>query len=66
MAIRWCARLIQPSGLTCSTAAIPGRCIIKVASERYAGLPEAERGAIYLARMIGVDTVAKTTVFRRV
>ncbi len=33
-----------------------GRCIIKVASERYAGLPEAEYGAMQLASMIGVDT----------
>jgi serine/threonine-protein kinase HipA len=33
-----------------------GRCIIKVASDRYAGLPEAEHGAMTLARMIGVDT----------
>jgi serine/threonine-protein kinase HipA len=33
-----------------------GRCIIKVASERYRGLPEAEHGAMQLARMIGVDT----------
>lgn len=33
-----------------------GRCIIKVASERYSGLPEAEYGAMTLARMIGVDT----------
>jgi serine/threonine-protein kinase HipA len=32
-----------------------GRCIIKVASDRYAGLPEAEHGAMTLARMIGVD-----------
>lgn len=32
-----------------------GRCIIKVASDRYAGLPEAEHGAMRLARMIGVD-----------
>lgn len=33
-----------------------GRCIVKVASERYVGLPEAEYGAMKLARMIGVDT----------
>lgn len=32
-----------------------GRCIIKVASDRYAGLPEAEHGAMTLARMIGID-----------
>ena len=35
-----------------------GRCIIKVASDRYAGLPEAEHGAMTLARMIGVDTAS--------
>ncbi len=33
-----------------------GRCIIKLASERYAGLPEAEYGAMHLARLIGVKT----------
>lgn len=33
-----------------------GRCIIKVASEQYRGLPEAEYAAMTLARLIGVDT----------
>lgn len=33
-----------------------GHCIIKVASERYPRLPEAEHAAMTLARMIGVDT----------
>jgi len=35
-----------------------GRCIIKVASDRYAGLPEAEYGAMTLAQMIGVHTAS--------
>jgi serine/threonine-protein kinase HipA len=35
-----------------------GRCIIKVASETYAGLPEAEYGAMTLATMIGVETAS--------
>jgi serine/threonine-protein kinase HipA len=35
-----------------------GRCIIKVASETYAGLPEAEYGAMTLAGMIGVEIAA--------
>lgn len=33
-----------------------GRCIIKVASERYAGLPEAEHAGMLLARSLGVNT----------
>ncbi|AYG62127.1 type II toxin-antitoxin system HipA family toxin [Rhizobium jaguaris] len=33
-----------------------GRCIIKVASERFPDLPEAEYGAMRLAEMIGVRT----------
>ena len=33
-----------------------GRCIIKVASDTYRGLPEAEHGAMTLAAMIGVET----------
>ncbi|MBB6305567.1 MULTISPECIES: type II toxin-antitoxin system HipA family toxin [Rhizobium] len=33
-----------------------GRCIIKVASERYPGLPEAEHAAMQMARTIGVRT----------
>lgn len=32
-----------------------GRCIIKVGSERYRNLPEAEYGAMQLAKLIGVD-----------
>jgi serine/threonine-protein kinase HipA len=48
----------NPKGdrLTVPGAAETGRCIIKVASERYAGLPEAEYGAMELARLIGVNT----------
>lgn len=41
-----------------------GRCIIKVASERYSGLPEAEYAAMTLARMIGVDTAPCRLVSR--
>lgn len=32
-----------------------GRCIIKVGSDRYRDLPEAEYGAMQLAKLIGVD-----------
>ncbi|MGC6330322.1 type II toxin-antitoxin system HipA family toxin [Rhizorhabdus sp. FW153] len=48
----------NPEGerLTLPGSGDSGRCIIKVASDRYAGLPEAEHGAMTLARMIGVDT----------
>lgn len=35
-----------------------GRCILKVPSGRYPGLPEAEFAAMALCRMIGVDTAA--------
>jgi serine/threonine-protein kinase HipA len=41
-----------------------GRCIIKVASERFPGLPEAEHGAMQLARLIGVDTAPSRLVSR--
>jgi serine/threonine-protein kinase HipA len=41
-----------------------GRCIIKVASERYAGLPQAEYGAMQLAAMIGVETASCRLVSR--
>lgn len=48
----------NPDGnrLTVPGAAETGRCIIKVASERFRDLPQAEYGAMELARMIGVDT----------
>ena len=48
----------NPEGerLTLPGSGDTGRCIIKVASERYAGLPEAEHGAMTLAAMLGVDT----------
>lgn len=48
----------NPDGerLTLPASGGSGRCIIKVASERYPGLPEAEYGAMRLAQMIGVDT----------
>jgi len=47
----------NPDGnrLTVPGAAETGRCIIKVASERFRDLPQAEHGAMQLARMIGVD-----------
>lgn len=35
-----------------------GRCIIKVGSDRYRDLPEAEYGAMQLAKLIGVDIAA--------
>jgi serine/threonine-protein kinase HipA len=35
-----------------------GRCIIKVGSDRYHDLPEAEYGAMQLAKLIGVDIAA--------
>ncbi|MFA1676742.1 type II toxin-antitoxin system HipA family toxin [Rhizobium mongolense] len=41
-----------------------GRCIIKVASERFPGLPEAEYGAMRLAEMIGVH-IAKCRLVSR-
>jgi serine/threonine-protein kinase HipA len=47
---------IDGERLTMPGSGDTGRCIIKVASERYAGLPEAEYGAMQLARMIGVNT----------
>lgn len=48
----------NPDGdrLTVPGAAKTGRCIIKVASERYRDLPRAEFAAMELARSIGVDT----------
>lgn len=47
----------NPEGnrLTVPGAAETGRCIIKVASERFRDLPQAEYGAMQLARMIGVN-----------
>lgn len=44
--------------LTVPGAAESGRCIIKVPTERYPGLPEAEFGAMQLAKMVGV-TIAE-------
>lgn len=48
----------NPDGerLTVPGGADTGRCIIKVPSERYRDLPEAEYGAMELARLIGVHT----------
>jgi serine/threonine-protein kinase HipA len=48
----------NPDGerLTLPGSGDTGRCILKVPSERYAGLPEAEHGAMMLAGMIGVHT----------
>lgn len=43
-----------------------GRCIIKVASERYAGLPEAEHAGMLLARSLGVNTADCRLVSRDV
>jgi serine/threonine-protein kinase HipA len=56
----------NPNGdrLTLPGAAETGRCIIKVASERYHGLPEAEYGAMELARLIGVETAPCRLVSR--
>lgn len=47
----------NPNGnrLTLPGSGDTGRCIIKVASDRYARLPEAEYGAMQLAKLIGVD-----------
>jgi serine/threonine-protein kinase HipA len=49
-----------PAGkrLTVPTRAGEGRCILKVATGRYPGLPEAEFAAMTLSRMIGVDTAS--------
>lgn len=41
-----------------------GHCIIKVASENYRGLPEAEHGAMHLAQAIGIDTAPCRLVSR--
>lgn len=46
----------EGESLTLPGSGDTGRCIIKVASERYPGLPEAEHAAMTLAAMIGVDT----------
>ena len=56
----------NPDGnrLTVPGAAETGRCIIKVPSERFPGLPEAEYGAMELARMIGVDAARCRLVSR--
>jgi serine/threonine-protein kinase HipA len=56
----------NPDGdrMTLPGSADTGRCIIKVASDRYAGLPEAEHGAMALARMIGVHTAQSRLVPR--
>ncbi|GLV23513.1 hypothetical protein TomMM35A_33510 [Sphingobium sp. TomMM35A] len=35
---------------------LTGHCIIKVASDTYRGLPEAEHGAMTLVAKIGVET----------
>jgi serine/threonine-protein kinase HipA len=56
----------NPDGnrLTVPGAAETGRCIIKVPSERFRDLPQAEYGAMELARMIGVDTAPCRLVSR--
>ncbi|MCB4861168.1 MULTISPECIES: type II toxin-antitoxin system HipA family toxin [Sphingobium] len=47
---------IDGERLTLPARGDTGRCIIKVASDTYRGLPEAEHGAMTLAGMIGVET----------
>lgn len=56
----------NPDGdrLTVPGSAESGRCIIKVASERFHDLPEAEFGAMQLARSIGVSTAECRLVSR--
>jgi serine/threonine-protein kinase HipA len=56
----------NPDGnrLTVPGAAETGRCIIKVPNERFRDLPQAEYGAMELARMIGVDTAPCRLVSR--
>ncbi|HEY7959582.1 MAG TPA: type II toxin-antitoxin system HipA family toxin [Sphingomicrobium sp.] len=44
--------------LTAPALGQSGRCIVKLASERFEGLPEAEYAAMQLARMIGVATAS--------
>lgn len=44
--------------LTVPGRAGANRCIVKLPSERYPGLPEAEFTAMRLARLVGVDTAA--------
>jgi serine/threonine-protein kinase HipA len=58
--------IANPDGnrLTIPGATETGRCIIKVATERFPGLPEAEYGAMELARLIGVDTARCRLVAR--
>jgi serine/threonine-protein kinase HipA len=56
----------NPDGnrLTVPGAAETGRCIIKVASDRFRDLPQAEYGAMELARMVGVETASCRLVSR--
>lgn len=56
----------NPKGnrLTVPGAAETGRCIIKVASERFHDLPRAEYGAMQLARLAGVETAGCELVSR--
>lgn len=46
---------LEGERLTLPASGDTGRAIIKVASDRFPGLPQAEHGAMALARMIGVD-----------
>ncbi|MBB5712596.1 type II toxin-antitoxin system HipA family toxin [Sphingomonas xinjiangensis] len=48
----------EGSRLTAPGRGDTGRCILKLPSDRYRRLPEAEYGAMQLARMIGVDIAA--------
>lgn len=56
----------NPDGerLTAPARGHSGRCIIKVGSDRYPGLPEAEYAAMQMAAMIGVTTARCRLVSR--
>jgi serine/threonine-protein kinase HipA len=51
---------VAPAGdrLTVPARAGDGRCVLKVPTRRYPGLPEAEFGAMTLCRLIGVETAS--------
>lgn len=49
---------LEGERLTMPGSGDSGRCIIKVASDRYPNLPEAEFGAMQLARLAGVNIAA--------
>lgn len=56
----------NPEGrrLTAPARGQSGRCIIKVGSDRYPGLPEAEHAAMQMATMVGVTTAKCRLVSR--